>query len=114
MAKSALTLWDTIFYGPIILGLNQYLGTLVSEKVLLFVCTVSFEHGRMLVVHEDACFFTLQAYCIVNFVCYSKQLCDVICAYLKIECFRIPVTEAQSAGAGAKRPSRTAADAKQH
>lgn len=86
MSKSALTLWDTIFYGPIILGLNQYLGTILSEKTLLFVCT---------------------AYCIINFLCYAKELCDIICAYMKIECFRIPVVEQPNGMTSSRRMSNT-------
>uniref|UniRef100_A0A915KVF9 Uncharacterized protein n=1 Tax=Romanomermis culicivorax TaxID=13658 RepID=A0A915KVF9_ROMCU len=69
MTKSPLTLWDTIFWGPIALGFNQYMGYMVPEYYILILCLV---------------------YCLIDFVCYCNVLCNNICSYLNISCFRIP------------------------
>ncbi|KFD69174.1 hypothetical protein M514_02950 [Trichuris suis] len=68
MTRSELQISDSIFYGPLMLFLNQYFDSFIPEYPLLVLCTI---------------------YCAANFLLYATLLIRQICDYLHIECFRI-------------------------
>ena len=40
MSKSELAFFDGILLGPVAILINQYLGAIVSERIVLWVCLV--------------------------------------------------------------------------
>lgn len=68
MSRSRIFMIDTILTGPCLLLLNQYLGYVISEYIVLYI----------------ACVF-----CTIDLARYNIRVCNEICDHLNINCFSI-------------------------
>ncbi|KAF6029573.1 CEPT1 [Bugula neritina] len=89
MCKSELPYWDSIYFGPALLFLNQYFDFFFPEKYVLFIATV---------------------YTLLNLCHYSHAVSSQICEHLGIYCFSIqkrPASAAAPTTTSGKSLSRT-------
>ena len=123
MTKSEMGLFDSSFIGPGLLFLNQYFNIVVNEYFVLWVCFVSsvwrqytitflqvsymkFRLYWNLLFSLYACFFYFQFYTTADLLRYSVQVCQQICDYLNIYCFKItPPSKSKGTPGGASNNS---------
>ncbi|XP_050300418.1 cholinephosphotransferase 1 isoform X2 [Anthonomus grandis grandis] len=69
MTKSEMEMWDYSLVGPAMLFFNQYFNTFINEYVVLWLALV---------------------WVTLDLLIYCYRVCHEICAYLRVELFRIP------------------------
>ncbi|XP_076273227.1 choline/ethanolaminephosphotransferase 1 bbc isoform X3 [Rhynchophorus ferrugineus] len=69
MTKSEMQMWDYSLVGPALLFFNQYFNTFINEYVVLWLALI---------------------WVLLDLLVYCCRVCQEICAYLRIELFRIP------------------------
>ncbi|CAH1125431.1 unnamed protein product [Ceutorhynchus assimilis] len=69
MTKSEMEMWDYSMIGPTMLFFNQYFNTFINEYIVLWLALV---------------------WVTLDLLIYCYRVCHEICAYLRVELFRIP------------------------
>ncbi|CAF2896571.1 unnamed protein product [Rotaria sp. Silwood2] len=73
MSKSPLDTWDTAYYGPVVVCVNQYFNCFIKEEIFLWIFLI---------------------YNLYDLLRYNIKVCQELCDALDIHCFRIepPIT----------------------
>ncbi|KAL1489556.1 hypothetical protein ABEB36_013509 [Hypothenemus hampei] len=69
MTKSEMEMWDYSLVGPALLFFNQYFNTFINEYIVLWLALV---------------------WVSLDLLIYCYRVCHEICAYLRVELFKIP------------------------
>ena len=74
------------------LAINQFWRPTTEHSLVALMNVISKQYqGIVFVVHTHCEFcFLSQIYCIIDLVYYSIAVCQVLCDYLGIYCFRVP------------------------
>lgn len=93
MTKSEMQMWDYSLVGPAMLFFNQYFSTFINEYIVLWLALVSFTFTHLFLKEMSAFvihLFNSQIWVTLDLLIYCYRVCHEICAYLRVELFRIP------------------------